>query len=385
MPDYRQLEPGAIAADASFQRWQLLGDPIDGAFWEEWLRQHPDQGERIEQAAELLKVVRGTYEQRLAEFVPLSDEEIRAGMHRLRASIREPGVRRVRWLRLTPVRYGIAAGLLALLVGFGWNTFGPTDRKPADLYGESVAHAEGPLVEIATTNQSRRVDLPDRSTVTLYPNSRMSYDRSFRGRSRDVYLSGKAQFDVVRNPAKPFYVFANGLTTKVLGTRFTVRADAGTQHVNVSVRSGKVAVFAPNRATPTEPDPERAVKSVVLTPNQQLTFLPVETRFVRSVVAQPVRLEPPAQQPSVRFRRAPIADVFAALERLYGIPITFDADQMRHCYLTASLTDEPLFGQLDLICHTINARYEQIDGAIIVHSSGCEYSPDLNAYAKPLR
>ena len=45
---------------------------------------------------------------------------------------------------------------------------------------------------------------------------------------------------------------------------------------------------------------------------------------------------------------------------------------MRNCQLTASLADEPLFEQLDLICHTINARYEQVNGEIIVHSRGCE-------------
>lgn len=372
MPHYRQFDPEALAADASFQRWQRLADPVAGAFWQDWLRQNPDRQERVERAIELLRAIQGAYERQSGEDVRLSDEEIRAAIDRLHESLREPAERRVRWLRFTPVRYGIAAGLLGYLVWFGWNAFGPTDVKPTDPYEKLVAHAGNPLVEIVTTDRLRRINLPDRSTVTLYPNSRISYDDRFRGRSREVYLSGKAQFSVVRNPAKPFYVFANGLTTKVLGTRFTVQADWGAKHVNVSVRSGRVAVFAPNESAPTEPNPKRAVKSVVLTPNQQLTFSPVETRFVRSVVAQPVRLEPPAQQQPVRFRRAPIADVFAALDRSYGIRITFDAERMRHCYLTASLTDEPLFKQLNLICHTINAHYEQVDGTIVVHSSGCE-------------
>ena len=44
---------------------------------------------------------------------------------------------------------------------------------------------------------------------------------------------------------------------------------------------------------------------------------------------------------------------------------------MKECYLTATLPDEPLFEKLQLICNTIDASYEQIDGQVVVHSKGC--------------
>lgn len=50
--------------------------------------------------------------------------------------------------------------------------------------------------------------------------------------------------------------------------------------------------------------------------------------------------------------------------------MVYDEAHLRHCPVTATLTDEPLYGELDLICRAIEARYEVIDGQIII-SGGC--------------
>jgi hypothetical protein len=66
-----------------------------------------------------------------------------------------------------------------------------------------------------------------------------------------------------------------------------------------------------------------------------------------------------------------IAEVFKTLEKAYGINIVYDAEVMKNCYLTASLDDEPLFEKLNLICKTIDAKYEQVDAQIVIYSNGC--------------
>jgi len=63
--------------------------------------------------------------------------------------------------------------------------------------------------------------------------------------------------------------------------------------------------------------------------------------------------------------------VFNALTNAYGIEIIYDADVMKNCYLTASLDDEPLFEKLNMICRTLDAQYEQMDGKLIISSKGC--------------
>ncbi len=375
MQDYSHFEPEELATDASFQRWQLVNDPADDAFWNEWLLRNPDKDELVEKAAYLLTTLNSTYERRISEQAQVSDGEVRAEIRQLRQAIQENSNSRVKWFTFTPIQYGVAASFLILAGLLGWHTFHPASSKQAVTYQNLIATAAGPLSEVInTTNKPLQIDLPDESTVLLYPKSRVSYQKRFSGIKREVYLVGKAHFSVTKNPSKPFYVYANDLVTKVLGTSFTVQAYEGERQIKVVVRTGKVSVFTQNKVDPNNQKEPYKPAGTVLTPNQQVVFSPTETSLVKTLVALPVLLEPVAQKPTFSFKRAPIADVFSALNQAYGIPIRFDAERMRTCYLTASFSDEPLFEKLDLICRTVNASYEQVDGTISINSKGCDES-----------
>ena len=375
MQDYRHIEPEALAADPSFQRWQLFQNPDDGAFWNEWVRQNPDQETLVAKAAYLLKAVSSAYEPQSGDDTHLTDEEVQIEIRQLHRAIQETDDSRVKWFQLTPVRYGMAASLLILLGLFGWNLYRLTGPKQPVTYQELVASAVNPLSEIVNvTRKTVQISLPDRSTVTLYPKSRIGYDKRFAGVKREVYLSGKAYFNVTKNPSKPFYVYAPNLVTRVLGTSFIVQAYEGDRQMKVVVRTGRVSVSTPNREGIVSPKGAGPVADVVLTPNQQIVVSTTETRLVKgakSLVAEPVPLDQPTQKQPLTFKRTPIANVFAALGQSYGITIVFDEAVMKNCYLTASLSDEPMFDKLDLICRTINARYEQVDGTVVITSNGC--------------
>jgi transmembrane sensor len=62
--------------------------------------------------------------------------------------------------------------------------------------------------------------LEDGTTVHLEKGSRLSFPVHFDPKKREVVLSGEAFFEVTENPSKPFYVYANELITRVLGTSF---------------------------------------------------------------------------------------------------------------------------------------------------------------------
>lgn len=375
MQDYRHVEPEALAADPSFQRWQLFQNPDDSVFWNEWVQQNPDKEKLIERAVYLLKTISSAYQPRLGAEAHLTDEEVQVEIRQLHRAIQETDDRPVRWFQLTPVRYGMAASLLILLGLFGWNLYGPVQEKQPVTYQELVASAVNPLSEVVNvTRKTVQINLPDRSTVTLYPKSRVSYDKRFAGLKREVYLSGKAYFNVTKDPSKPFYVYAANLVTKVLGTSFIVQAYEGDRQMKVVVRTGRVSVSTPNREGVVSPKGTGPVADVVLTPNQQIIVSSTETRLVKtakSLIAEPVQLDLTTQKQPLTFKRTPIADVFAALGQSYGIKIIFDEEVMKNCYLTASLADEPLFDKLDLVCRTINAHYEQVDGSVVIASKGC--------------
>jgi hypothetical protein len=73
---------------------------------------------------------------------------------------------------------------------------------------------------------------------------------------------------------------------------------------------------------------------------------------------------------SFDFDNTPVA-VFARLEKAYGVPIVFDEELMKNCFLTAPLGNEPLFDKLKVICKTTGATYEVFDGKIVISSRGC--------------
>ena len=373
MQDYRHFGPEELATDSSFQRWKLDNDPIASLFWNDWLAQNPDKDDLIEKAYWLLLTINEFSKQRIDEQDQLTDAEVQQEINRLSNSLSRLKPAPIRWLGFVPVSYGIAASVLLLLGLFGWYLVRPAAVRESHTYSELTAQATTPLTEVTnTTAEPRLVNLPDQSLILLYPQSRISFSKQFSGPKREVYLSGKAFFDVAKNPSRPFYVYADNLVTKVLGTSFTVQTNESAQQVSVVVKTGKVSVYAQNQA-PSVPQPEDyKLSGTVLTPNQQVIFSTNDTRMVKQPVRVPVLPEKAVAQQVFSFKRTPIADVFTTLEQAYNVQIIFDEPLMKNCYLTASFTDEALSDKLALICHTINAHYSQLNGYIVINSQGCQ-------------
>lgn len=106
--------------------------------------------------------------------------------------------------------------------------------------GEKAARS-GQLVEVVVPRgESRQVALPDGSTVQLAAGSTLRYENA--GASQvELELEGLGYFDVVPDPERLFIVRSrDGLETRVLGTRFVVRAYAESPEVEVAVAEGRV-------------------------------------------------------------------------------------------------------------------------------------------------
>lgn len=115
--------------------------------------------------------------------------------------------------------------------------------------------------QVPLSPANNMVELPDGSVVILKPGSDIDYPESFDGLPiREVSLTGEAYFDVRHKKGQPFVVRAGKLTTTVLGTTFSIRAQPNGESVTVTVNSGKVRVSDQKR------------HFGVLLPNQQATY-----------------------------------------------------------------------------------------------------------------
>lgn len=85
-----------------------------------------------------------------------------------------------------------------------------------------------------------QVILPDGTKVWLNAASSLKYPTLFKGGQRTVELTGEAYFEVTKNAAMPFYVKANNMQVKVLGTHFNIMAYNNEPAIKTTLLEGSV-------------------------------------------------------------------------------------------------------------------------------------------------
>ncbi len=89
--------------------------------------------------------------------------------------------------------------------------------------------------------QDYHLTLADGTQVWLNADSRLEFPNRFNGNTREVRLKGEAYFEVKKDTKRPFIVYTDYLTTRVMGTSFNVRAHSY-RDASVTLVSGRVQV-----------------------------------------------------------------------------------------------------------------------------------------------
>jgi len=371
MDKYKYFSLQELVWDDLFREWVLSPTPELNSKWHQWLSDNPEKWNIIQDASVIVKAIK-------VEEPSISQQEIRSllqkTVHQIEqkkeagAEVLSSAIKPLKIAFFQQTWFRLAASFL-LLFALGWLVY---ERQQTDnVYETFVTDNKSKLIEVINKGvEPQIILLNDGSKVTLKEGSRMSYEASFSGNSRIVYLTGEAFFEVVRNPQKPFLVYANELVTKVLGTSFTVKAHQFDKNVVVEVRTGKVSVSAQKG----ENEKEVKFNGLILTPNQKVIYDRQVSQLTKSLVSEPVIVlkESEVQEVDFNFDDKPANEVFEVLEKAYGIHIIFDADLLKNCPVTAPLSDQNLYNKLKIICKAIEAQYELIDGQIIIQSKGCK-------------
>ncbi len=347
--------------DDDFIQWAKYPTPAADVFWQNYLEKYPEQSRVVHHARSavqqlaLVSCQKAPVEETPGIWMTI-EENLNDTSKRIYIGVNSY------W------RYIAAAACVLFVLGIGYWVTKESSQQTNAVYHQLVAQTRLPLREVVNNAEtSLKVKMPDGSTVMLEPSSRISYNESFSGPLREIYLSGEAFFDVMKNPEKPCMVYANGLVTKVLGTSFLIRANEREKQVIVQVKTGRVSVFAGSVARNQDPE----TKGIVLTPNQRVTFGKEDERLTRSLVEKPSVILTTEELRHLSFENAPVNDIFAALKKAYGVDIVYDEEVMVRCRLTTSLTDETLFEKLDIICEGIEATYKVVDAQVIISGKGC--------------
>lgn len=407
MDQYQEYTLEDFVLDARFQGWVRHRGAADAVFWQQYLDENPAQAEDIQSARKLLDSVYRHYRTDIDEAeIDLEIqgllERVRAEKQRLSAQVVggrmeeredgrwEPGIvsesgvvieseiesgvveevgRVVAFRR--PWYAGVWAKVAAcavLVIGLGWVGWQYYCFNCG--YNGLVSGKE--LVERVNTSEKQQViKLTDGTQVVLYPQSRLSFAETFPADQRTVYLSGDAYFQVAKDPKRPFLVHTTDLVTKVLGTSFFVRARDASDKTLVEVREGKVSVFKQKEFAARRNVQSKMPNGMVLTPNQKLIFEHASSEMRRTLSDNP-EIVPSDNPKTFEFVNAPASSVLTDIEEAYQIDIIFDRDVMKGCPVTASLAGQPMFSKLSILCEVIEARYEVLDGKVVIYSKGCK-------------
>lgn len=211
--------------------------------------------------------------------------------------------------------------------------------------------APPPMREYSTAaGQRARITLPDNSTAILAPHSRIRYNTRFGASShRDVILEGQALFTVTQSSGAPFVVRTGSVSTKVLGTTFSVRRYAGDTATRVIVAQGRVAVNSAALSTGDVGTTVGSAPPVIV----RGTDIPPQLAWADGRLA---------------FSSVPLRHVIPELERWYGITIEVTDPALLNRTVLATFETESAARAIELIAFVTVSRAELRGNRAIIHS-----------------
>lgn len=347
-----QLED--FVQDLFFRKWVLGKLSTENQFWENWLYKYPEKKILLEEAKSLVIA------SQIVD-IEIPNHQIIQGIQTILLNTlpQKKILREINWLKVAATIFLVLS--VGIYIGNNVNFWqkGLSKNFPSKVT-ETQNNGNQPLV----------LKLGDGTAVTLKKGSKLLVASDFGLQNRKVYLSGEAFFEVKKDPQRPFLVYAGGIVTKVLGTSFNVRAYKNEAKTLVAVRTGRVTVYQQEKLGVTnETHPEQ----MLITPNQQIVFEKKNEKLVKTLVERPVILSTNLNIKEFKYEETPISKVLIELEQAYGVRIVFDTDLLAKCNLTAVFNEnQTLYDRIGILCETIHARYETVDGQIVIYSFGCK-------------
>jgi ferric-dicitrate binding protein FerR (iron transport regulator) len=223
---------------------------------------------------------------------------------------------------------------------------------------------------VSTRPGSRsKIQLPDGTVVWLNADSRLAYNVSGPGPSREVQLTGEAYFDVAKDKDHPFLIHTPTIDIRVLGTTFDVRSYGNEHNTEASLFQGSVEVMLHNN-----PD-----KKIVLQPNEKL-IVHNDEMTISGIKVRPATDDTPDEplmtvgkvhfqqkdssymetlwmKNQLAFDNRTLEEVALQIERWYGIRVTVTDPQMLSTRYSGVFEDENLQQVMEALRLTGNFKY----------------------------
>lgn len=203
----------------------------------------------------------------------------------------------------------------------------------------------------STRGELRTISLPDNSLLTLDAKTSLAIDFDGNRRSNKL-LNGRVLFDVASDKSRPFVISAGSTKITVLGTRFSVdkkansirivvdhgRVNVQSQHQQIELRKGQMAVVDSDGITKTEFDP-----------NLNLVDAFKQGRLV--------------------FDNAPLSEVFEEFKRHHAISYTLTAQSTEQLVISGTFLASELESFLNLLPHALPVEVKNTNNHVVIVNS----------------
>ncbi|MRG47947.1 DUF4974 domain-containing protein [Chitinophaga sp. SYP-B3965] len=221
----------------------------------------------------------------------------------------------------------VAAAMILLMAGATWRHYN-TGHKAMPAMASVEVKQDAEIIEYNNSDSVRHLVLSDHSIIELSQGSSISYHVSFDTGRRDVRLSGKAIFEVAKDVTRPFTVYAGGISTTVLGTRFMMNT-LQQNKVSVKLFEGKVVV----RST--------IMKDVYLNAGEQFVMdsrskqFSVKSFKENNIISSDNKTDTTGI--SLEFNQEPLGKVLASIGKQYNVQFKFSDESFNNMLVTGKL------------------------------------------------
>lgn len=332
--------------DNTFQLYCAGTDKLCIAYWENYIKQHPEQDHVIKEAQRLYTILSGNKKplnqqlEVLKENLSLSEEQSGTPMRR-----------NYTWLRIA------AAVLLIAGVSIIYRNSRQADLPKKNLIARFITGG----------GERKKIILSDGSVVLLNAKSTLTVNEDFNESKREVNLVGEAFFDVNHDKSKPFQVHTSDFDINVLGTSFNVKVypDEATSEAvlikGVIVMEGKGSKG----------------NSIIMKPSQKVTFYKKElARPGIKTTAKPADSHPQITinqytkvndstivemawtRNQLEILDQSFCDLKSVLERWYNVEIKFADKDIERYRFTATFNGETIEEVLIALQDAEHFKYE---------------------------
>jgi len=328
------------------------GTPEERAALERWIESDP----------ELMAIVAAMRSVGRPESAGRSTWDTRSALDRVHRRMRWAGPPRQFSHRSNRWRALAMAAIVLLAVGVSIVTL-------EFMQGRVLGRAKSTSPALATREitaprgQRAAFALPDGTRIMLDADSRLRVPAGYstppqghRG-SREVFLIGRAFFQVTHDSTKPFRVrTATGIIDDI-GTAFVVTAFPEQPHTEVVVSEGVVAVRAASATASPEPPPLATLRAGYLALIDTDGLVRLNDRVdVKQYLAW--------TEGRHVFRRTPVAEVIAELERSFDVEIVVTDPATLTRQFTADFGQESFSQVLDVLVRGLGLTVEQVGRGI---------------------